>query len=285
MTDRGRLSFISATYNCLNFTKEFIKSLSATVCLDDHELIIVDDGSTDGTRDYLRALKLSNLTLILNDENQGFARNNNLGAERANHEILCFLNNDLELTPGWLDPMLDGLRKLPSVGAIGNIQLNPRTSLIDHAGIFFDLAGRPAHARKNRKKIPPKEYSEWNAVTAACMLIYKSQFDNLNGFDESYRNGSEDVDLCVRLRQLRLRNWVANRSIIRHHISASPGRHKYNDRNSQLFIRKWSGVTSQWGHDEWPSEYLARYARRWWRFNGTKLLLALFLSLKKKLKP
>ena len=89
--------------------------------------------------------------------------------------------------------------KSEKVGAVGNIQINPQTRLVDHAGVAFDLEGVPFHARKNRKRKADISRKEWPAVTAACMGIDRELFMEFGGFDSIYRNGAEDIDLCLRL--------------------------------------------------------------------------------------
>ena len=81
-----------------------VDSLRATVPAGlSFELILVDDGSTDGTRDWLAGLRAP-FRVLLNERNRGYAVSNNRGASAARGEILAFLNNDLVLTPGWLQP-------------------------------------------------------------------------------------------------------------------------------------------------------------------------------------
>ena len=271
-----RLSFITATYNGLDYTRAFLDSFAATVPPGNWEYILVDDGSRDGTRDFLATLQPP-FKVMLNESNGGFAYSNNRGAAAATGDTLVFLNNDLILSPGWLEPMLEAFQRFEQLGAVGNIQLNARSGLVDHAGIFFDLTGRPAHARKNRRRRPQEEYTFWNAVTAACFAMPRPLFQQLGGFDEGFVNGSEDVDLCVRIRQASHSIVVANQSIIRHHVSVSPGRHDKNAQNTARLLSKWQPVMAEWGKREWPREYLARYARQWWRFNFSKFCKALWL--------
>ncbi|MGJ3244433.1 MAG: glycosyltransferase family 2 protein [Opitutales bacterium] len=273
-----RISFVTALYNRLELTRAFLNSLEETVRGIPFEIILIDDGSTDGTRRYLETLEdQTHVQVVLNETNRGFAYNNNLGARLAQADTLCLLNNDLVLTPGWLEPMLEQFDTLPQIGVLGNIQYNARTGLIDHAGVFFDQNGQPAHARKNRKKIPRGPWKEWFAVTAACVLVRKQVFEELGGFDDSYRNGMEDIDFCVRLKQAGYRNYVCNLSKIYHHVSSSPGRLEYNDSNMRLFLKRWSHLTSRWGTSEWAAEYLSRNARQLWRFNLKKLFLAFWM--------
>ncbi len=273
-----RISFIVAVHNCLDLTRAMIRSLEDTVDLSGHELILIDDASEEETAAYIQSLAKT-CCVLRNETNLGFARSNNQAANQARGDLLLFLNNDLELSPGWLEPMLELERRLPEIGAVGNIQRNFQTGLVDHAGIFFDPSGMPTHAWKTRKRLPKGEWKERLAITAACMLMKRSLFESMGGFDESYRNGMEDVDLCVRLRQAGYRLVVAHQSVIRHHISSSPGRHEHNERNSELFRRRWSNTMSGPGKSEWAREYFHRYARYWWRMDPAlawKALIMLF---------
>lgn len=274
------VSIITALYNCLELTKAYLASLERTLepLSVEYEIVLIDDGSTDGTREFLATLSTP-YQIILNEKNLGYAGANNRGASMAHHDILLFLNNDLILKPGWLEPLLKGLSNLPEVGIVGNIQLDAASGLIDHAGVFFDHKGLPAHARKGRKTIPKEEFREWNALTAACMALRKEDFLSLGGFDEAYRNGTEDIDLCVRMKKAGYRLFVANHSVVLHHVSSSPGRTDHDSANMALFQSRWGAVTADWGKREWAEEYLRRYARKWWRYNFTKFWKALFILL------
>ena len=93
-----KLSIITLTYNKLEYTKKFVTSLYKYT--KDFELIIVDNGSSDGTVEYLKSLGVK---LILNEENHGFSRGNNQGLELAEGEYIGFLNNDILLYPNWFE--------------------------------------------------------------------------------------------------------------------------------------------------------------------------------------
>jgi len=252
-----------------------LASLEATVDLCDKEIVLIDDASSDGTSEFLESLeKRPNFRILRNHENQGFAISNNTGAKVATGEILVFINNDLEFSPDWLEPMLAALDNQAEAGAVGNVQRNFETGLIDHAGIYFDLEGLPTHAHKNRAKPPAGSVIERSAATAACLALRRSTFEEIGGFDESYRNGCEDVDLCMKLKSRGYRIYVALESVVRHHISVSPGRNLHNDRNTELFRSRWSEFARQFGEEEWAREYFRRYARFWWRMNPSLALKA-----------
>jgi len=239
---KPQLSIITALYNCLPLTQAMVASLQASLgWWISYEVILVDDGSTDGTREWLATLKKP-FRVILNEGNMGYAKSNNRGAAAAEGEVLAFLNNDLVLGGGWLGPMLSALNSMGGrAGIVGNVQVNPSTGEVDHAGIVINLKGKPDHVRKapslfSRVFRPVRPVA---AATGACLLIRAETWRKLGGFDEGYLNGCEDVDLCLRARAAGLGTVVALRSRILHHVSSSPGRNLRHEENARRLFLKW----------------------------------------------
>lgn len=233
-----KVSFVIPLYNCLPLTQDCLASLHATVPPElIREIVLVDDGSTDGTREWLRTLGPP-YRVLLNERNLGYAASNNRGVGAATGEIVALLNNDLVLLPDWLPPLLRPLRRW-RVGLVGNLQLEAATGALHHAGIEIDGKVKPAH----RTVLPPlarwRRYARVPAVTGACLFARRATYLSLGGFDEAFRNGGEDVDLCFRARAHRLEVWLALRSVVRHHVSASPGRKLHDEANSYLLARRW----------------------------------------------
>lgn len=251
------VSFVIPLYNCLPLTQAMLASFHATVPTGlAHEIIFVDDGSTDGTRDWLKSISGPRCTFVLNEQNLGYAGANNRGAERARGKFLFLLNNDLVLTDGWLEPMLDLLGSHPEIGAVGNVQLNRKNGAVDHTGIFINAKGKPAH-----DPTPPQPWSRVRratAVTGACLALPRELWSNLGGFDERYVNGCEDIDLCLRIAARRRRIVVALRSVIHHHISASPGRKRRDEENTRRLTLRWRDELIYLGAKSWCDEYVAR---------------------------
>lgn len=230
-----KVSFIVPLYNCLPLTQAMLASLQATLPAGlEHEIIFVDDGSTDGTRDWLAGLK-SPCRAILNEKNLGFAGACNRGAATARGEFLLFLNNDLVLLPGWLEPMLAVFATHPDAGLVGNVQLNVATGAVDHAGLAFNAKGKPEHITHRGSGA----VRDVVAVTGACFAIRTATWKKLGGFDEIFINGCEDVDLGLRAKQAGCRNYVALRSVVRHHISASLGRKLRDEQNTARLQQRW----------------------------------------------
>jgi O-antigen biosynthesis protein len=250
-----QVSFIIPLYNCLPLTQAMLASLQATVPAGiAHEIIFVDDGSTDGTREWLKHLPAPCRTL-LNDKNLGFAATCNRGAATATGELLFFLNNDLVLLPGWLEPMVTAFARRPRAGLVGNVQLNHATGGVDHTGIVFNCKGKPEH---DTARGPGVNFLRpVAALTGACFGIRRDVWQKLGGFDEAYVNGCEDVDLCFRARQEGLVNYVARRSVVRHHISASANRKLRDEQNTARLVQRWRHVIARQAASDWCRFHLS----------------------------
>lgn len=256
-----RISFIVPLYNCLGYTQAMLASLRASIPSGlAHEIILIDDGSTDGTREWLGALE--GVQVICNEANQGYARANNRAAREARGELLALLNNDLVLKPRWLEPMLavhQTLAAAQRAGVVGNVQCNAETGATDHLGIFINAKAKPEHRRslawgerfKSRTAVP--------AVTGACMLLSTALWRELGGFDERYVNGCEDVDLCFRAAERGKINAVALRSVVLHHVSASPNRKARDEANAHLLARRWADRLAELARPAWTAAYFERY--------------------------
>jgi GT2 family glycosyltransferase len=249
-----RVSFIIPLYNCLPLTQAMLASLQATIPTNlEHEIILVDDGSTDGTREWLATLDSRTIKILLNEQNLGYAGANNRAAATATGEVLVLLNNDLVLTPGWLEPMLALHQAIPKPGTIGNVQVNASTGAVDHAGIFVTVKGKPEHdvclPRKADHKLSP-------AVTGACLLITRLLWQELGGFAPQFMNGGEDIDLGFRAARAGYTNAVALHSVIYHHISASPGRGQHDERNSYFLTLRWKDELIGLGAHAWCKHHV-----------------------------
>lgn len=232
-------SFIIPLYNALAHTREAWRTLRETLPAGlVHEVIFVDDGSSDGTREWLRSLAAP-ARVILNEQNLGFAGACNRGAAAATGRALFFLNNDLVFQPGWFEPMLALLDAHPGAGVVGNIQHDALTGALDHTGVAFNHKGKPEHLRDRPFAALLRGSREVDAVTGACCALLASTWRELGGFDEGFRNGGEDVDLCLRARAAGRANFVSFRSVVLHHVSASPGRKLRDEENSRRLAERW----------------------------------------------
>jgi GT2 family glycosyltransferase/tetratricopeptide (TPR) repeat protein/glycosyltransferase involved in cell wall biosynthesis len=245
--EKPETSIIIPTFNNLDLTRRCLQAISAHTPAPTHEIIIVDNGSTDGTADFLRGEEAAGrLRTVLNPNNLGFAKACNQGAKAARGKYVIFLNNDTEVQSNWLGALFSLAEADPAVAAVGAKLLFP-DGTIQHAGVALAncLDHDPLLAfhlfAKEKAAFPlANQRRVYQAVTAACMLARKSQFDQVGGFDEEYWNGYEDVDLCLRFQE---KGWLTvyePASVVVHHESQSgPERFRRVAENVQLFHQKW----------------------------------------------
>lgn len=236
-----KTSIIVLTFNNLEFNQKCISSVLENT-LGDFELIIVDNASNDGTAEYLKSIEDNRVKVLLNKENRGFSRGNNQGAREATGEILVFLNNDTEVRKDWLNPLLEQLKR-KDVGIVAPKLLYPDGKL-QHAGIVISDKHIPRHVyrRFGSEFAPANKLREYKAVTGACLAIKKEVWGKAKGFDEQYINGLEDVDLCLKVRELGYKVFYVPQSIVIHHESISKDRFAHVFRNIEIFLDRWGEV-------------------------------------------
>jgi GT2 family glycosyltransferase len=283
-----KVSILISVFEQLAYTKRCLRALEDTLPENlEYEVLIVDDCSKDGTVEFLKGLEEPCLCFF-NTEKKGFAKNNNFAASKAKGEFLCFLNNDVFVDGDWLLPMIEVFREKPDAGVVGNVQKLASSKKFDHMGVVFGPQGNPRHFGQWFKNSRFQgEVRKWSAVTAACCLVKKEKFLELNGFDESYLNGCEDVDLCLRFNRHGTSNYVVHDSIVIHVKGATEGRKRFNLRNSQILMERWGeqiksneSVTDQRLH---AVNYIYRGMIRPFSVNLWKWLeaVAIYLKIKK----
>jgi glycosyltransferase involved in cell wall biosynthesis/MoaA/NifB/PqqE/SkfB family radical SAM enzyme len=235
------VSIVIPMRNRAELTRQCLEALAANTGDVHFEVILVDDGSTDDTPAFLATLG-GDVTVLRHDESRGFAASCNAGARRARGRFLCFLNNDTIPRPRWLSALVDELRAHPEVVIAGSRLLYPDGRL-QHAGVVISRDNaNPYHVYRGGPATIPSAgvRRETQAVTAACLLVRRETFDALGGFDETFRNGFEDVDFCLRARGAGGRVVYQPASELVHLESQSPGRHDANALNVTLFRMRWA---------------------------------------------
>jgi GT2 family glycosyltransferase/tetratricopeptide (TPR) repeat protein len=242
MSSRYTASIIMPVFNKAELTAQCVAALAEVTQGVDYELIVVDNASRDGTGAFLSSLS-GDVQVITNAENLGFAVACNQGAKAARGRYLVFLNNDTVPLPGWLEALVAEVEAHPEVAAVGS-KLLYEDGTVQHAGVVFARESRhPFHPfRLGRADLPEvNQRRELQAVTAACVLIRREVFEELGAFDEEFRNGWEDLDLCMRMRSRGWKIVYQPASVLYHLESQSPGRKKFNDLNRDRFFEKWKG--------------------------------------------
>ncbi len=248
---RPDVSVVIPVFNKLELTRLCIESILRYSAQASFEIILVDNGSTDRTREWLKKQAAAGrLKAILNQQNLGFSRGCNVGAEASSGRYILFLNNDMEVTPNWLDPMVTTLDNDPAVGITGAKLLFPDNT-IQHAGVALvqnedpkveSLSGEHIAYQKPVNYPDASQARYLQIVTGAALMIRWEIFSDLAGFSSDYWNGNEDVDLCLRAGEAGWKVVYRPESVIIHYESQSgPERWTHVRENVRLFNKTWKG--------------------------------------------
>jgi GT2 family glycosyltransferase len=278
-----RVSVVVPAFNAWELTKTCIeKLLPATDREILADVVVVDDGSTDGVTPAWTAAQRT-FTPVLRPENRGFSAACNAGAAAGRGDALLFLNNDAFAMPGSVAAMRAALAADETIGIVGAKLLYADGSL-QHAGLA--LLDGPVSRWWHVHRQLPGSLPDANvardvlAVTGAALMIRRSLFAALGGFDERYVNGWEDVDLCLRAWCRGLRVRYEPRAVIEHLESATLGRTRGDRANEARFIARWDTILAVApryplaevppvalavprdcaGDDRWGLDHV----RRWW---------------------
>jgi len=213
-----------------------------------YELILVDNGSTDATPEFLREVASSTgparVAVVRNDRNLGYAGGVNRGLAEAKGDWVCLLNNDTEVYSGWLDGLLAaaaaGGPRVGIVGPISNYAAPPQ--LVDN--VPDDRAGRAAFAEQARLCASP--FTEVPRLTGFCQLVRSEVWRQLGGLDERFGPGFfEDDDLCLRARRAGWR-LMLTRGVFIHH-EGSRTFHGLGLDASEMLRKNFAKFRDKWG--------------------------------------
>ncbi len=241
---RQPVTIVIPCWNRAEQTVRCLKAIQATTAPGTYEIVLVDNGSTDATATLCDDPSNPVLTVLRNDTNRGHAVACNQGARVSTRDVLVFLDNDAEVQPGWLDPLLDELDRHVEVAAVGARLLCP-DGTVDHAGVDLVLgcdnvltavrrgAGSAGDdpAVLVRREVP--------AVSSTLLAVRRDAFWAVGGFDECSSTCAHDVDLCLSLRTAGWRIVYRPDACASHHRSASEPEHAVepSDGHRQLHDR------------------------------------------------
>lgn len=194
------------------------------------EVVILDNGSDDPETLYILSTLATQerVRVIRHDAPFNYSELNNIGVREARGEFLLFLNDDTELlTPDGLERMA-GYAQLPHIGAVGAKLIYPEIMQVQHAGVI-NLPVGPCHAFVRQSPDAPGyfmrnllEYN-WIAVTGACLMVERTKFEAVGGFDETFPVAYNDIELCFRMLKQGLYHVVCPSVRLLHHESLSRG--------------------------------------------------------------
>lgn len=253
------LSLVIALYNQVDYTRRCIQSIIECTPRP-YELILVDNGCVDGTADYLRGVAA---TVITNRTNLGCAKAWNQGIRASRGDAIGILNNDIVVTPGWIETLLAFMER----GGHGIVCPSAREGPLN-----YDLH---AYAREFTAACAPAVRHD---LYAPCMIIDRSVFDRIGLFDEGFSyGGCEDTDFRWRAEQAGF-SVAMTGAVLIHHFSMVTQNHikraetdQYWKHNMAHFQRKWGRtVRGNWFERRWTDlkdKWIKRYER--YRFGHT----------------
>lgn len=209
------------------------------------EFIIVDNGSSEENKNRIeqKLQKINNTRYIYKELPFNFSYMCNWGAKEARGDYLLFLNDDMEIVDAdWLILLMEKA-VLPYVGAVGAKLLYPDTDIIQHAGITNLRVGPAhklqfAHDKEDHYFGQNRGVHDMLGVTGACLLVRKTLFEKVGGFDETLAVAFNDVDLCYKIYEEGYYNVVRNDLFLFHHESLSRGKDGESEEKQLRLLRE-----------------------------------------------
>jgi len=233
---KPELSIIIISYNTAEITKNCLESVVKSIENKiNYEIILVDNASSDKTISLLTdyGLRITNLKLIKNDKNLGFAKANNQGVKVAKGKYILFLNSDIVVLEDAIAKLLDFFKtKENTIHFLGGKLLNKNLSPQPSCGPFYTLPVvfgalflRGDYWGLTRSS--PNKVKEVDWVSGACILTKKEHFDKIGGFDEKIFMYMDEIDLLYRAKKQEFKVYFYPESRFIHLASASSGGKTY----------------------------------------------------------
>lgn len=243
----GLISIVMLSWNAPQFTKLALESIQAHTP-QPYEVIIVDNGSKAETTDWLRTL--SGVRVIYNETNRGYAGGNNQGIAAARGEYVVLLNNDVIVTEGWLDGLLDAFDRVPGLGVSA-----PRSNRVAGHQVtidskYADIPAMHAYANERRARWRGQGYITDRAI-GLCLCVDRRVIEEVGGIDERFGVGNfEDDDFCLRVRSAGYRIYVCDDVFIHHFGSQTFAANKID--YSATMRENWTKFAAKW---DFPKAY------------------------------
>ena len=225
-----QLSIIIVTYNSRTLIEQCLVSVDKAIIGINAEIIIVDNNSTDGIREYLPP-KFPGVKFIFNNENLGFAKACNQGSKISSGDYILFLNPDTVLSETCLTECITFFKTHLDAGAVGVRMLDdqgkflreskrglpsPSASFYKLFGLTTIFPGSKTIAKYYQGHLPENENNPVDVLSGAFMMIKKAVFEKVNGFDETFFMYGEDIDLSLRIIQMGFKNYYLGKVSITH---------------------------------------------------------------------
>tara|TARA_B100000575_G_scaffold225764_1_gene186347 strand:+ start:18984 stop:19967 length:984 start_codon:yes stop_codon:yes gene_type:complete len=241
-----KIAIVIINWNGKHLLNKYIQNIID--CSDDSVLYVIDNNSSDGTVVFLKN-NFKKVNIIKLEKNYGFAEGYNIGLKKIKEEFVCLLNNDIKVTKNWLKPIRAHLKQNPKSiiqPTIMDINNNQYYEYAGAAGGFIDKYGYAYCRGRIFETIERNKNNYKNCevfwASGACLIISKSEFYNLGGFDKRFFAHMEEIDFCWRAFNQGYKSYCLSESLVYHEGSATikkNSRKTYlNYRNSLLMLTK-----------------------------------------------
>lgn len=250
-----KVSIVIPTRDRVGLLRACVESVLANTDYADYEVVVVDNLSVEPeTLSYLEDIRQRPGVRVLRYEAPfNYSAINNWAVARCTGDLVCLMNNDIEvIDKGWLQEMA-GQALRPGVGAVGAMLYYPDRS-IQHAGVILGIGGVANHAYVHQPAGYPGHGARalvaqnLSAVTAACLVVRRHCYLEVGGLDERLEVAFNDVDFCLRLRAAGYRNVWTPFSAMIHHESASRGNDDSPAKRAR-FIGEVDYMLQRWGEE------------------------------------
>jgi glycosyltransferase involved in cell wall biosynthesis/putative flippase GtrA len=248
------VTLVIPTRNSLHLIRQCISSIRDKTDYPNYEILIIDNGSDDlQTLAYFDSIRYNQHIRILRDDRPfNYSVLNNHAVQVAQGELVGLINDDIEvINHEWLAEMVS-IALQPGVGAVGARLWYPNNTL-QHGGVILSLDGVANHSHKHLTKGNPGYFGRailqqsFSAVTAACLVLRRSIFLEAGGFDEeNLKIAYNDIDFCLRLREMGYRNVWTPYAEAYHHESATRGYEDTPEKQAR-FAREIEYMQKRWG--------------------------------------
>jgi GT2 family glycosyltransferase len=246
-----KTAIVILNWNGIEFLKKFLGTVVRYSLNDDTAVYVADNGSTDGSADWVSS-NFNNVKVLRLDKNHGFAGGYNIALEQIEASYYLLLNSDIEVTDGWLGPLVEFMDSNTDVASCQpKIRSYSNRGYFEHAGAagcFIDKYGYPFcrgrilyHIEKDNGQYDTTEDIFWSS--GACMIVRADVWKKAGGFDPAFFAHMEEIDLCWRFNKLGYRVSYLPQSVI-YHVGGgslpytSPFKTYLNFRNSLFLLYK-----------------------------------------------
>ncbi|MBO9606979.1 MAG: glycosyltransferase family 2 protein [Paenibacillaceae bacterium] len=243
-----KTSIVVPTFNGLSLLAECVDAVRSLTTTP-YELIVVDNGSSDGTAAWCREQRI---TLVSLPDNRGFPIACNMGLRIATGDVLLLLNNDVVVGPRWLDNMLLALASRSDVGMVG-----PMTNYVfgrQKRDADYETMVQFRQVAETFNRSDPGRWQPTKRLVGFCLALKREVAGRIGYMDEQFSPGHyEDDDYCYRARLAGYRLLIAGDTLVHHHGSSS-FRKQSPERIAQLVDGNWRKFKAKWGVD--PRQYI-----------------------------